>query len=78
MDKLAQALEQALEREAERKAAIPPRKKQDHATVVTDEQVAELRRLKAEGWICKDARALVMPHASESYAASIWSYARRV
>jgi hypothetical protein len=75
---LAIALEQALLREAERKAAIPPRKKQLQTTVVTDEQVAELRRLKDQGWICRDARAVVMPHASESYAASIWAYARRV
>ena len=51
----------------------PPRAKAS----VSEEQVIRLRELKAQGWICRDARVAVMPDVSESYAASIWAGARR-
>ncbi len=44
---------------------------------VTDEQIIRLRELKATGLPLKEARLIAIPNSSESYAAALWSGARR-
>lgn len=44
---------------------------------VTDEEIIHLRQLKANGLPLKEARLIAIPNSSESYAAALWSGARR-
>lgn len=44
---------------------------------VSDEEIIRLRELKAAGLPLKEARLIAIPNSSESYAAALWSGARR-